>query len=486
MPRYQSTVLSALTALTVLSACGGSGGETPVAPAGLSKVSGDQQHGFRNNTLAQDLVVQVNSETQTPVSGAMIHWFVPSGGGAPSATAATTNDLGQARVQYQLGGTYGLNVIGAALEGSGDTVYFQAMAVGSMTRVAGGANVAERFSSDLTVHGDYAYTGSWNWYPRTQGVDTLGASIAIFHLDASGAPTRGDSIVIPGTTTLSDLQVSDDGKWLIASVEGGSLDGLYAYDLTDPAHPAFVARYLVDTGLHTSQLATIGGKLYAFTAKNPGSPALIIFDLSQLAADTIIKSAQVPIPANYGLHDSFVRDGLAFEFAWNTGVMIYDVGNGMSGGSPTNPVLISTTPTSGGEAHNGWWFWGPGGSKQYLFVGQEGPGSIGSSSTGDIHVLDVSNLASPREVAFFHIDGAGPHNFWMDETRQILYAAYYNAGVVAIDVSGTLSGDISNRALARIQPGFGNTYTWGVQLVGSSVYDVDMLDGLRQLSALAP
>ncbi|HTO72479.1 MAG TPA: hypothetical protein VMJ30_01610 [Gemmatimonadales bacterium] len=487
MIRNHLSALTALAALTVLAACGGSGGETPVAPAGLSKVAGDHQSASRNATLASDLVVQVNSESAQPVSGAHLSWFVPTGGGTPSSTATTTNSQGQARVQYQLGAGYGLNVIGAALEGSGDTVYFNATAKGSITPAAGGNNVPERFSSDLTVHGDHAYTGTWNWYPRTAGVDVIGGTIVVFHLDGSGAPTRGDSIVINGTTTLSDLQVSDDGKWLVASTEGGSLDGLYVYDLTDPAHPAFVARYLVDTGLHTSQLATINGKLYAFTAKNPANPALVIFDLSQLAADTIIKSAQVAIPANYGLHDSFVRDGIAFEFAWNTGVMIYDVGNGMSGGSPTNPVLISTTPTNGGQAHNGWWFWGPGGAKQYLFVGQEGPGSIGSSSSGDIHVLDVSNLASPKEVAFFHIDGAGPHNFWMDETRQILYAAYYNAGVVALDVSGTLSGDLSDRLIARLQPaGNGNTYVWGVQLVGSSLYDVDMLDGFRQLTALAP
>jgi len=34
-----------------------------------------------------------------------------------------------------------------------------------------------------------------------------------------------------------------------------------------------------------------------------------------------------------------------------------------------------------------------------------GVGAIGVSSSGDIHVVDVSNFASPREVAFFHVDG---------------------------------------------------------------------------------
>jgi hypothetical protein len=70
----------------------------------------------------------------------------------------------------------------------------------------------------------------------------------------------------------------------------------------------------------------------------------------------------------------------------------------------------------------------------------------------------------------------------MDEGRQVLYAAYYNGGVVALDVSGTLSGDLSSRLMSEIRPGgTGNTYTWGVQLANGSLYAIDMLSGLWQL-----
>lgn len=196
----------------------------------------------------------------------------------------------------------------------------------------------------------------------------------------------------------------------------------------------------------------------------------------------------VPIPENYGVHDEFIRDGLAFVCAWKTGVLIYDVGNGMKGGSPANPVLVSQVVTSdsqhvGIDDHNSWWFHNPAtNEKRYLFVGQEGPGVIGTSSSGDIHVVDVSDLTSPTEVAVFHRAGAGTHNFWMDEAHQILYAAYYNGGVVAIDVSGTLSGDISSRLIDTLSFGAGTTYTWGVQLYNGSLYAMDMLSGFWQLS----
>jgi hypothetical protein len=196
----------------------------------------------------------------------------------------------------------------------------------------------------------------------------------------------------------------------------------------------------------------------------------------------------VPVVENYGIHDTFVRDGLAFVLAWNTGVLIYDVGNGVRGGTPGNPVLISTTPTNGGQAHNAWWFHNPNTSeKRYLFVGEEGPSAFGSTSSGDIHVLDVSNLASPVEVAFYSRAGAGTHNFWMDEAGQILYAAYYNAGVVTLDVSGELQGNLATRELGSVQPGGpGNTYTWGVQLANGALYAIDMFSGLWRLAPGAP
>ena len=190
----------------------------------------------------------------------------------------------------------------------------------------------------------------------------------------------------------------------------------------------------------------------------------------------------IPVPPNYGIHDQYIRDGLDIICAWNTGILIYDVGNGIVGGSPANPKLVGSTTTAGGEAHNTWWFHNPNtNEKKYLFVGQEGPGSIGSSSVGDIHVLDVSDLTKPAEVATFHRNGSGTHNFWMDEPNQVLYAAYYNGGVVAIDVSGTLSGDISSRMIDTLTFGAGNTYTWGVQLYQGSLYAIDMLSGLWQL-----
>ncbi|MEO8201776.1 MAG: hypothetical protein ABI679_14700, partial [Gemmatimonadota bacterium] len=63
---------------------------------------------------------------------------------------------------------------------------------------------------------------------------------------------------------------------------GGKGDGFYFYNLSDPENPKFVSRYPVSTGLHTATFGTINGKLYAFGAKDPVSPSLLILDVSSL------------------------------------------------------------------------------------------------------------------------------------------------------------------------------------------------------------
>jgi hypothetical protein len=345
--------------------------------------------------------------------------------------------------------------------------------------LGGGNNVPERYTSDLWVHGDYAYTGTWGFR------SAQGNTIKVWHLNPSGAPTLVDSIFTGNIGTVSDVEVSEDGTMLIFSAENGNGMGLHLYSLVNSGHPAYIANYTVSTGLHTATFGYIGGKSYVFAAKNPADPALLIFEVDPDAPTRIALVATVPVPANYGHHDTFVRDGLAFVCAWNTGVRIYDVGDGVAGGTPLAPQLVSTIATSGGQVHNAWWFHNPvTNEKKYLFVGQEGPGTIGASSSGDIHVVDVSNLANPVEVASYHLNGAGTHNFWMDEPRQVLYAAYYNGGIVALDVSGTLSGSLASREIARITPGGGgNTFMWGVMLYNGYIYASDMLSGLWQLGA---
>jgi hypothetical protein len=164
---------------------------------------------------------------------------------------------------------------------------------------------------------------------------------------------------------------------------------------------------------------------------------------------------------------------------------------------------VGAVRTVGGQAHNVWWGRDAAGGTRWAFVGQEGPGAIGSGASGDVHVLDMADPARPREVGVFTVAGAGTHNFSVDVARGVLYAAFYNGGVRALDVTGDLSScseaarlsdgrcDLgrAGREIGRglAEPGAG-VYVWGVEYAAgtgaaadAAVYASDMLGGLWKL-----
>jgi len=421
MPRRAAPLL-----LCILVA--GCGGTTPPVSDSVAATSGDVQTDTVARVLPAPLVVTVRGQGGNPATGVPVAWVVQSGGGSVAATTVT-DASGQASATWTLGPIAGAQAVHVTAGG------------GSVTFTATALPDAPTQASKNAGDKQNAAPGA-----------ALPVPYAVLVQDRFGNP-------VPGVTV----------NWAAAAGQGS----------VSPAAGVTGAGGVATT-VHTLG-PTLGDD--TVTATVPVLAVTLTFVSTGLRQ--VILVATVPIPANYGIHDTFVRDGIAFVCAWNTGVMIFDVGNATYGGSPSNPQRITTIATAGGEAHNAWWFWN-GASKQYLFVGQEGPGGIGSSSQGDIHVLDVSNLASPVEVATFHLPGAGTHNFWMDESAKILYAAYYNQGVVALDVSGTLSGDLSARLIDSLRIGGpGNTYTWGVQLYGGSLYAVDMLSGFWQLNTAA-
>jgi len=352
--------------------------------------------------------------------------------------------------------------------------------------------VAERYTAEIYVRGYYAYTTTWQFRQAP------GNAVKIWNV-AGDTPILIDSVIVDNARTLGDIQTSDDGQLLIVATEF-SPGSIMIYSLADPTKPQLISRYttpLTDPGVHTAEVQRVNGRLYAFLCIDPasGTPArLVIVDISDPTTPQQVFTAQMGSPY---VHDVYVRDGILITALWNQGITLWDIGGGGSGGSISNPIPLGNVVTVGGQAHNVWWFHNAAtGEKRFAFVGQEGPGVIGASSSGDIHVVDVSNFSAPREVAFYHLDGAGTHNFSVDETRGILYAAYYNGGVRAIDVSGDLSScdpadksadgrcDLAKmgRELAHGPVDRGAVYIWGVQLLNGHVYASDMLNGIWKLN----
>ena len=354
--------------------------------------------------------------------------------------------------------------------------------------------VADRYTAELWVRGTTAYSTTWG----TRSATGRGNAIKIW--DVSGnVPALVDSLIVANAGTLGDVQVSDDGTLLVAAIEPNPNGGLAIYRLDSPRS----ARLLVRTtggelqyGVHTAEIARVNGILYAFCAIDPGSgvPArLVIVSLADPSQPVTVASLQLGAPY---IHDVFVRDGLLFTAEWNNGVGIWDIGGGGTGGTVSEPKRISSVATVGGKVHNLWWYQDPSnGSKRFLFVGEEGPGAIGSSSVGDVHVVDLSTLSAPVEVARYTVAGGGTHNFSVDEASGLLYAAYYNAGVRVLDVRGDLGSCTSAQRLSdgrcdlnlmgrekALFTGNVPVYVWGVHWSGSGVFASDMLNGLWRIT----
>src|SRR3954469_3419423 len=218
-----------------------------------------------------DLRVRVSDAAGNEAPGVEVTWTVVDGGGTISPSTSITGSDGTAAAEFTLGPAEGEQRAQASVAGlAGSPVVFTAAAIPpievNLGVLSGGNNVPERFGSDLWVHGSYAYTGTWGAFPRSTN---FGDVLKIWSLGPSGAPTLVDSVKVADISTVSDVQVSEDGQLLVFSAEFDPEGGVYLYSLADPAHPAFRDRVVVPGGVHTATLAEIGGGRYVFAARNP-------------------------------------------------------------------------------------------------------------------------------------------------------------------------------------------------------------------------
>jgi hypothetical protein len=342
----------------------------------------------------------------------------------------------------------------------------------SSFEVVGNGSIIARRTSDFWAHGGVAYSG-------TVGCVGTVCGNRLFVWDISD-PTRislTDSVEVDAKT-VNDVKIRTDGTLAILSHEGSadSLNGITLLDMTDPLHPTVITRYFGDCTTPTDQ-SCLGGGIHNlwiegdFVYAVEPADGLHIIDISDPA---------VPRPVAFfhagssHPHDVLVRDGLAFVSHWDAGLIILDVGNGLRGGSPANPVEVSRIQTPGGDVHNAW-YWP---DRGYVFVGQE----TFTSPFGGMHVVDVSDLAAPVTVANYVLPDSPPHNFWLDETEGILFAAWYTNGLRAIDVTGELAGDLTTqgREHASVRPNgsSGPGSIWAPQLHNGLVFASDMINGL--------
>jgi hypothetical protein len=344
---------------------------------------------------------------------------------------------------------------------------------------------------------------------RVAYLGTGGGGDRLYAIDISdpARPVVTDSIVA-NTRRVNDVMTTPDGKFLVFTREGASdrKNGVVFASLEDPLHPKPISEFTegVTSGVHSSFIYKDPKHGQHVFITNDGTGALHVLNI-----DDPYKPREVarwkPRETEVGisLHDIDVQDGLLYASWWNDGLVVLDVGNGIRGGTPSKPVLVTQykydlnalyrdVEAAGGPGfirgtHTAWRH------KNYVFIADEvfpargvqgAKDAAAGRAYGRLQVIDVSNLEEPKSVAWYEPEFGGVHNVWV--AGDTLYMGAYNGGFRAVDVAGELRGDlraqgreIAHLNTADMQGRVQNTaMTWGVVVRDGLAYVNDMYNGL--------
>jgi len=343
---------------------------------------------------------------------------------------------------------------------------------------------------------------------------TVADKVFVYDIADPANPKLLDTLKVDARI-INDISTTPDEKIGVFTREGASnrKNGIVFLDTSDASHLKVLSEYTatVSGGVHS---AYIDGHYVYLTDDATGSLRIIDFQDPKHPKEVARWEAQNPtvvsINTKHGsmtsgryLHDLQVKDGLAYLAYWRDGLIILDVGNGMAGGSPENPKLVSQYHFNHYELYGDGWLAGTHSVfryKNYLFVGDEVFPAIFELDDRDripvraiCHVMDVSDIKHPREVAQYEVPEGGSHNFWA--ANDMLYEGYYSGGARVLDISGELRGDLyrQGREIARFWTGDAKgfrpnlPFTWGGQpcsvtcdspLLNSLIYFNDIHSGL--------
>lgn len=336
-------------------------------------------------------------------------------------------------------------------------------------------------------------------------VSTIGDRIYSFDIRDPASPRKVDSLVVDARV-INDISTTPDGRIGVLTREGASSrkNGLVFLDLADPLHPRVLSEFTetLSGGVHSAFID--GHHVYA-TDDATGSLRIISFENPRAPREVgswavpernlaVTEVAGLTQTAGRTLHDVQVKDGLAYLAYWRHGLVILDVGNGVKGGSPERPVLVSQLVYNVADFYPPEMIAGTHAvfrAGRYVYLGDEvfppvfDLGSRNRIRTlGRVHVVDVSDLERPRKVAEYNVQDMGAHNMWVED--DVMYIGYYEGGLRAVDVSGELRGDLmaQGREIGAVWTGSPSGYrpnlpmAWGAQPHKGHVFTSDMNSGL--------
>ncbi|GAB5519088.1 MAG: Ig-like domain-containing protein [Rhodothermales bacterium] len=322
---------------------------------------------------------------------------------------------------------------------------------------------------------DYAITGTWG-----------GDGEAYFWDVTDPADILPIDTVKVDARTVNDVKVNEAGDVCIIGREGASnrKNGIVILDCSNPYEVTTITEYTENLTGGVHNLFIYENHVYALS----GGQRYHIINIEDPAQPRQVGTFEVDSPRP-SIHDVWVVDGIAYSSNWSDGVVMVDVGNGIAGGSPSNPVEIGRYAYPSGWNHAAFPYHDKQTGKFYIIGGDEkfpdGLDRNGANrAAGWLHFIDFTDPTNPKEVARYEVPEAGTHNFWVEDDT--LYVAYYNGGLRVVDLSGDLMGDLykQGREMAKYFPVDPNGYvpnapfTWGPQPHKGHIFFSDWNSGL--------
>ena len=256
---------------------------------------------------------------------------------------------------------------------------------------------------DVWGEGDYAYLGT-----------NLGTGVRIVDISDPAAP----ALVATYDAGFRFKDVTVHGG--IGDFAGEAGGGLHIVDLGDPADPTLLSHLTAAEGGHASVHNVFVANGFAYEADSR-TPTIVVFDVGDPAAPVYVRD--IVTPDTGFIHDVTVIGDRLYASGWGGFTYIYDV----SDVGNAAPALLGTVPT-GVQSHSSW-----ASSDNGLLI------SAQEISDGEVRIFDVTDptapvLLSSLDRTALGIDAFTPHNpVLFDDT--LLFVAWYEAGVVAIDLS---------------------------------------------------
>ncbi len=231
--------------------------------------------------------------------------------------------------------------------------------------------------------------------------------------------------------------------------------GLLVYDVARAAEPRRIGFLPID-GLGVHRIWYAGGRYAYASARENGfrNRILIVVDLDDPSRPRLASrwwwpgqrdgdDPTLPADSDVGAHHVIVRGDRAYGGYFDAGVVVYRVRDGVLEllGS------LSWADRAGGHPHTHTAL--PLGDRKLLVVTDEAIEPNCEGARKDVHLIDVSDEAHPKEISCFPVPEGdycarglrfGPHNVHENrpgtyQSDRIVYVTYFNAGLRVYDTA---------------------------------------------------